>query len=149
MLLVSGCRKDDEFKYFDLYTGDWQFRIYRKSWGYPWYSTWYDTIHYSGSIKRRDNNRGIEINCSTDLTLSVWVENGTIYKDGRTLGSINNDSLLFDYSLGTTSSGAKYSVYGLKKAEEEGAVMEPKAVTKPASGITIAGSGLRGLVNAG
>jgi uncharacterized protein (TIGR02145 family) len=150
ILALSGCSKVHEYKYFDSYTGNWQFRTYQRSWGGPYYGGNYDTIYYFGSISRRDDNRGIQINYSTGITIAVWIEeNGTIFKDGSILGSTNGDTLQFSYTRGTISYGTEYTVYGVRKAASDAASQEPTIVTKSATGVTLAGSMLRGVVNAG
>jgi len=115
LFILTDCRKDDKYEYFDDYAGNWQFRVYRRSWlGSP-YIGQYDTIYYIGSISKLSDNRGLQINYLAGSSAYVWVENDTILFDAGKIGIIRDDEIHFGYTSGSMAIGTSDQVYGIKK----------------------------------
>lgn len=114
ILILTDCRKDDEYEYFEDYTGSWQFRVYRRSWLHGVNAGQYDTIYYFGSINKLSDNRGLQINYLAGSSVYVWVENDTILFDAGEIGVIRDDEIHFGYTSGSMAIGTSDQVYGVK-----------------------------------
>jgi uncharacterized protein (TIGR02145 family) len=148
-LIFTDCTKDDKYRYFDDYEGNWQFRVYRRTWGNLNRFNQFDTLYYFGSINKLSDNRGLQINYNKNTSAFVWVENDTIIYEIGKLGTIKDDEIQFGYTLGTLSNGTSDLIYGVKKVTSASLNEPPTAVTSPATGVIMTGSTLRGIVNAG
>lgn len=146
--ILTDCRKDDKYEYFDDYAGNWQFRVYRRSWGNPMPGFQFDTIYSLGSISILSDNRGLKIDYIGGRSVFVWVENDTIlYKIGK-IGIIRDDEIQFGYAWGSMAFGTSDQIYGIKKVTPEILNEPPTTVTSPATGVILKGATLRGVVNA-
>lgn len=145
-LVLLDCSEDYYYEYFETYTGDWQFRVYRRSWG--GYGGQYDTIYYFGSISKLSDNRGLQINYLEKTSAFVWVENDTIIYEIGKIGKIKDGEIQFAFIRGSMATGTSDYIYGVKKVTTTDLNEVPIAVTSPATGVTLTGSMLRGIVNA-
>ena len=148
-LIFTDCSKDDKYEYFEDYAGDWQFRVYRRTWSQTFWRNQYDTLYYFGSISRLSDNRGLKINYLGNTSAFVWVENDTIIHEIGKIGIIKDNEIRFGYTIGSMALGTSDGIYGVKKVTTSAISKPPTAVTSPATGVILTGSTLRGIINAG
>jgi uncharacterized protein (TIGR02145 family) len=152
LLIISGCTKDEKYKYLDAYTGNWQFRISRSSefmCGSSYSMDHTETLYFQGSISKLDDNRGLMISYAPNRSVLVSVNNDNIIKETNSIGGFRENAVSF--RVRSSVCGLYYTwdwVSGVKESATANDSKPPSAMTTAASGITIAGAILGGVVNA-